>query len=292
MKMRLFSLVWGEPYVTWFERALIRSLMWPSNHDAIMRYGVEHNIYTRDGDRERLRAIAERVGIPLQFHPFDMKNSSGETLQPALIDHVRNCFLTGNAAFIAPPDTIFGDGTIDAICKVGEPRGVCVAVPHVRANAGALDKLPEQPLTNAGLVDFAWENLHKTWADANASLQNTNSMTGGVSWRELRKGLYAVSHRLPTCYLANVDKTDVDWFASQFDTGTWDHTWPAKLVKEQRQRTIASSDAAFMVELTREQENIQPCFPADPLEPDKFFRDLEQNYVGRNVVSIFRGASA
>lgn len=292
MKMRMISLAWGDPYCAWFETALTRSLHWPKNHEAILRHASEWNIYTRDQDRDRLRAIAEPLGVPLQFHPFVVNNSSGETLQPCLLDHLRNCEQTGVAAFIAPPDTIFGDGTVAAMCAVGERPGVCVAVPHVRVNAGALGKLPDRPVSNSELVDFAWENLHKTWADANANLPHTNSYLGGVSWLELRKGLYAVTHRLPTCYLANVNASDVEWFTRQFETGTWDHTFPAKLVKEQRQRTIASSDAAFMVELTQEHQNIPATQPSDPNEPDKFWRDLEHNYTGRNVVTIFRGASA
>lgn len=292
MKMRLFTLCWGEPYCTWFEQALVKSLLWPLNFCALTEYAIEWNIYTRDQDRERLRAIAERLGIPLQFHPFNISHSSGETLQPCLLDHVRNCQMTGHAAFIAPPDTIFGDGTIGAICDVGRLPKICVAVPHVRINAGALGGVTDQAMSNAELVSFAWKNLHPTWRDANAALANTNSRLGGVSWREIRPDLYTVTHRLPTCYLANVDMTDVEWFTRQYETGTWDHTFPAKWVKEQRQRTIASSDGAFMVELTREHENIPACEPTNPDEPDAFWRDVEHNYVARNVVSIFRGETA
>lgn len=292
MKMRLFSLVWGEPYCTWFENALIRSLMWPTNHEAILAHATEFNIYTRDEDRERLRPIAERLGVHVQFHPFTRNNSSGETLQPCLLDHLRNCQLENVAAFIAPPDTIFGEGTVATICEVGRLPGICVAVPHVRANAQTL-VLPARPVSNSELVDIAWENLHKTWIDANADLAETNSFHGGVSWRQLRKGLYAVTHRLPTCYLANVTQSDVQWFSAQWETGTWDHTWPVKLVKEQRQRVIGSSDAAFMIELTQPHENNPPTEPhRNPDEPDMFWRDLEHSYVNRNQVSIFRGASA
>ena len=194
--------------------------------------------------------------------------------------------------FVAPPDTIFGNGTIAAICDVGRLPGICVAVPHVRVNAGALPALAGREWSNSELVDFAWQNLHRTWSDADARLGNTNSYLGGVSWHQLRKGLYAVTHRLPTCYLANIDASDVEWFGRQWETGTYDHTWPATLVKKQRQRVIASSDAAFIAELTRENENIPICQPTDPNEPDKFWRDLEHNFVARSQVTIFRGASA
>ena len=292
MRMRLFTLCWGEPYLTWFDQALTASLLWRGNIEAIRARTSEWNIYTKEHDQARLASIAERVGVPIQFHPFGMNNSSGETLQPCLFDHMRNCLQTGDAMFVAPPDTIFGAGTVGNICEVGSVPGTCVAVPHVRINAGCLPSLVGREWANDQLVDFCWQNLHKTWVDANAALPATNSLMGGVSWRELSKGLYAVTHRLPTTYLANIDASDVDWFARQHETGTWDHTWPAKTVKEQRHRVIASSDGAFMAELTREHENIPPVQPNDPTDPDKFWRDLEHNYVNRNVVSIFRGASA
>lgn len=292
MKMRLFTMAYGEPYCTWFEQALVASLCWRDNLSAIRAYAAEWNVYTRDADRERLRAIGDRLGVPMQFHPFEMRNSSGETMQPALFDHMRNCLQDGSAMFVAPPDTVFGNGSVAAICEVGRLPGLCVAVPHVRINAGCLTRLGGVEWSNPQLVDLAFENLHATWRDADSALQNTNSYLGGVSWRRLRPGLYAVTHRLPTCYLANLTPSDVEWMGRQWETGTWDHTLPSKLVKEQRQRVIASSDAAFICELTRESENIPQLAPSDPNEPDRFWRDLEHNYTNRNVVTVFRGASA
>lgn len=288
MRMRVFSLVWGS-YIDWFEHALVKSLRWPRNLEALKAYADEWNIYTRPADIDRLRAIAEPLGIPLQFHPFDTKNSAGETLQPCLLDHMRNCLQTGHAMFIAPPDTIFGEGSVETICKLGSNHGVCIAVPHVRVNAGALGEIGDGPVSNAKLVAFAWRNLHRTWADADAQLPNTNSYLGGVSWRRVSDDLYAVTHRLPTCYLANIDATDTEWFGRQYETGVFDHTWPEKLVKAQRHRTVGSSDAAFIVELTQENQNIPPLRASDPLCPDLYWRDLEHNFVNRNVVAIFRG---
>lgn len=292
MKMRLFTLCWSEPYLTWFENALTRSLLWPKNHDAILRFATEWNIYTMEQDRDRLRSIGERVGIPIQFHPFSKQNSSGETLQPCLLDHMRNCQQQGVAAFIAPPDTVFGDGSIGAICEVGSIPNLCIAVPHVRVNAGALGGITEKPMGNSVLVDFAFKNLHKTWVDANATLPHVNSYLGGVSWREIRQGLYAVTHHLPTCYLANVNASDVEWFSRQYETGAWDHSFPVVLVKGGRHRVIASSDAAFIIELTQPFENNPPVYPINPDEPDKFHRDLDHNYVNKNTLTIFRGESA
>ena len=288
MRMRIFTLVWGS-YIDWFEQALVKSLRWPRNLAALREYASEWNLYCRQNEIDRLRAIAEPLGVPLQFHPFDVKNSPGETLQPCLLDHMRNCLQSNTAMFIAPPDTIFGEGSVEAIAKLGSNHGVCIAVPHVRVNAGALGEIGNEPVSNAQLVGFAFKNLHPTWRDANADLGNTNSYLGGVSWRSIAPDLFSVTHRLPTCYLANIDATDLEWFSRQYETGVWDHSAPERWVKAQRHRTVGSSDAAFIVELTKENENIPPLRASDPLCPDLFWRDLEHNFVNRNVVAIFRG---
>ncbi len=39
-------------------------------------------------------------------------------------------------------------------------------------------------------------------------------------------------------------------------------------------------------------ENHPACTPINPNEPDAFWRDLEHNYVNRNVLAIFRGNNA
>lgn len=293
MKLRIFTLVWGNQYLDWFERACVASLCWPKNLAALRAHTAEWNVYTTDGDIPRVRSILERTSIPIQTHPFGHRNSSGETLQPTILDHLKNCVQTGCGFFMAPPDTIFGDGSVETIATVGMQPRTCVAVAHVRVNAaGFLGEFNGAPMENPTLVSLAWKHLHKTWADADTSKPLTNSFLGGVCWRSIGSNLFAVTHRLPTCYLGNIDNSDVEWFAKQYETGTFDHTWPVKLVKEQRHRLIGSSDAAFIVELTREHENHPPLQQRDENEPDKFWRDLEHNYVNRNSVVIFRGNSA
>lgn len=290
MKFRIFTLAWGNQYLDWFERACVTSLSWPKNIAALRANASEWNVYSVVSDSERIKKILEPTGIPVQVHPFVPRNSSGETLQPVILDHLKNCAQTGNAFFMAPPDTIFSEGSVEHIAAIGSAPRTCIAVPHVRVNAGSfMSEFHGQPLDSPTLVSMAFRNLHKTWTDADIEQPITNSFLGGVTWRKLENNLYAVSHRLPTCYLGNVEQSDVDWFAKQFETGTFDHTWPVKLVKEQRQRVIGSSDAAFIVELTKEHENHPVCQQRDMEDPDKFWRDEEHNYVNRNQISIFRG---
>ncbi len=168
---------------------------------------------------------------------------------------------------------------------------MCVAVSHVRVKPTIL-KEPDFAKSNAHLVAASWRNLHRTWTEAEIGRELTNSYIGGVSWRRIRDGLYAVSHRLPTIYLAQVDRSDVEWFENYKVVGAWDHAWPSKVAMEQRQRTIGSSDAAFIAEVTPEFSNIPHCQPRDPDQPDKYWSDKAHNFVNRNVAAIFRAEGA
>lgn len=286
-KIRLFTLVWGERYIDWFERACVASLCWPKNADTLQQHAVAWDILTRHEDADRLRNIAARLGIPVEIRYLrDTGPNIGAVLQQALIDEMRLCLEQGQAMLLCPPDKIFGDGAIAGLVSQGD---TCVAVPHVRVLPSILPGI-SHPVSNAELVGLAWKHLHRSWSEANLAREMANCNVGGVAWREITPGLYAVQHRLPTCFLANFQDDDLTWFCSQVFEGGWDHLWPAKLVAEQRQRVLASSDAAFMAEITPEFENIPACAPVDPLNPDKYWGQHAHHWANRNIVAIFRAA--
>jgi hypothetical protein len=144
-------------------------------------------------------------------------------------------------------------------------------------------------MINSQLVSMAWKHLHPTWRDANIILPHTNSFVGGVSWKMIGDKLYAVTHLLPTPFLIQPHPSDGEWFRLYGGPGSFDHVWPAKLVDEGRQRLVASSDAAFAVELTMKHENIPPLYPLDPTNPSQYSGANKHNHINRNSVCVFRG---
>lgn len=288
-KARMLTLVWGQPYIDWFERACVQSLEKPQNLSALQEGVSVWDISTRPEDKSVVKDIATRLNIPIEFHldPMGTPDQHGEILQRELISAMKRCQPSDEALLLIPPDSIFGDGTIRTLCVLGQPRHVCIAVPHVRVKPSILN-IPWRANSNANLVAATWQNLHRTWIECDTSRKMTNTYAGGCCWTKISDGLYGVSHRLPTTYYARFNDTDLIWWDAQVKINVWDHAWPSKTVAETRHRLVSSSDAAFIAEVTPDFSNIPPCTPCDPEEPDKYWGRAAHHMFNRNSISIFR----
>ncbi len=289
--LRLMSMVWGDTHLDWFARACVASLAQPGNRASLRRHVAVWDIVTDKRDVPAARMAARALDLPIEMHVVDTGAEGGVILQRELINAMRRCLASDMGLLLAPPDSMFGEGSIGTICALAKPRDLCIAVPHVRVTPGILHE-PAPARSNAYLVGAAWRHLHRTWSDANAELPLTNTYAGGVSWREVGAGLYAVTHRLPTVYLAQFRPTDLQWWeawtAKSGLVGAWDHFWPSLLVTEGRQRVVGSSDAAFIAEVTPKYSNIPPLRSTDPDNPDDVWGQSAHFIFNRNHVSIFR----
>jgi hypothetical protein len=294
--VRIFSIVFNEPYLTWFEQGCVRSLLWPRNAEAL-KAAARWDIWTTPADAERVRAIASRAGLPLNLNAnitggsWSDKEPMKANLLRALLTEMEQCAAEDAAFLWLAPDSIFGDGTIGSIMALGAVPGVSVSLAPMRVNAeGFVDAMGSEPLSNAALVRLSFERAHQAFKDAEATLAYSNSYKSGVSWRRIGAGLYAVTHRKHSSYLTQPTKSDVRWFRDRPKFGNYDHAFPSKLIEEQRQRVIGSSDAAFVAELTTEGSHMAPVQPADPAEPDRYWQDLPNYRANRSVVAIWRAA--
>ncbi len=299
--LRIYTAVWGEKYIDLFEKTIIRSFRWPLNNAALLAEDVVWSIHTNKKDQAKIIQLCKRTGI----ENYEVTHFAGDMDGPhpdigaILLTHFRSeigrCLDQNARLLIAPPDSLFGDGTIRSLLLAGNQPGVCVAVPHPRV----LPSIFEYPsrlceslkdtLTNAELVTETWNNLHRTWSEAEVGFDKINSYVGGVCWRTISKGLYSVQHRLPTNYLIHFQPDDLQFFEKQICFGSIDHLWPSKLIQEQRERVIGSSDVAFICEITDPNQNIPPAYPYIKSEPDKFWRSAPHNAFFRQVNVIFRG---
>lgn len=287
MKLRLFSIVYRDQFREWFEKRCVASLNWPLNLAELRRHEVQWDIYSTEEERDRVEHIVRPLGFKVEFHSTHIGVAQLEILKNALVTHIRQCIETDSAMFLAPPDTVFGDGSVRAIVKAAEQgRELSISVPHVRVNAETFPVLAE-PTSNAKLVTLAWQHLHTSWAGSDGDAPENNSRTSGVSWRKLYPGLIAVTMRIPTIYLARFRQADLEFFTDG-QYGCWDHRWPAKLMEHQRHRIIASSDAAFMVEMTPAASNIPPLEKRNDSEVDAYWGDMPHQRANRNAVCVFR----
>lgn len=289
MGLQIFTAVWGEAHVEIFRRSCLKSLAFKKNKKDLLEAKPEWNIFTDPKFFEYLKSIIDQV-IP-EFPVINLVSTEElrdytDPIQSAVIRIIKKCIVREEKLLMAPPDTIFGDGTIRGLLAAGREKFTCVVVPHPRVLPAIMDDLPA--CTNPQLVTKAWKYLHRAWSEAETGHKRQNSYIGGVKWSEIEPKLYEVTHRLPTIYLAEFTEEDLMYFKAQGSFGGWDHTWPGDvLIHRGRQRYVGSSDACFIVEITEADKNVPPIFRGG--HPDDFWKNHAHNSANKQIVSIFRG---
>lgn len=256
-------------------------MSWPRNHAAIK--DATWSIYTENP--EEVEKIVSRLGIKVEFKPLPNTGGSGEMLTTSLVQDLDQCEKNDEALITIQPDTIFGEGTLETLVKSGR-KGIAVSVAHPRVLSDTFPEL-KGPTSNAKLVGLAFDHLHPLWVDSNMDAEVNNVFISGVGWKKLSQDLYSVAVRIPTPYYINPLQSDVEYLKN-LGAGGWDHHWPRHLIREQRQRLIGSSDAAFMVELTEPTRPSNQKTPRNALEPDHYRVNDEHHKVNRNSLVIWR----
>ncbi len=294
--MYIFTLVFGDTYIDWMHRALVRSLSWPKNKAALK--DARWIIFTPPENQQRIYEIATQV---LPFHQIERQDLMWYS--PTSIYHLgcmmkvmQKCLLDKIPMLTAPPDTIFSEGSIDTLMAYGTQRDTCVAVPHPRVSSDIMSDLTSTPPTNAELVSLALKkHTHKAWTSSNKKLDVSACFRGGIAWEQIDENLTAVQHRIPTVYYSNFNDNDRKFFSGKHDGqsiqyGEWDWKWPAThVIPQQRMRLIGSSDAAFICEMTQPWSNVPTPNLTNRHQPDAFFQDDYHCKINRQYVSVWRG---
>lgn len=269
--MKIFTAVWGEPYLTWFEQGLVPTLFSPKNTKSLEK--AKWIIATQPNDVPRISKLNIGNEVLLTTSVIE-----------ALLHTMESCIKDKEPMLMAPPDTLFSDGSINTLKEYGNRPGLCAAMAHVRV----LPSILAEDFIKNNLVSLSWKHLHDSWVHAKIGPSQSNSKSGGVAWKWLDDNLIGVQHRLPTVFYANFNESDLVYFKTRNHFNIWDTTWPALLMEQQRLRYIGSSDAAFCAELTDRNMNVPIIEEVDPAEPDKYHGEYLHNKMLRQFVSIFR----
>lgn len=290
MNLQILSCFWGEKHFDLWQKAAFKSLCFAANRKALR--GSTWNIFT---DKEFHVAIGELFDLWLPDTKVELYDSTDlrdyiDVNQSAFIKTIQICLDEKERLLLAPPDSIFGDGSIRALKVLGREEYSVVVVPHVRVLPEFLDWTGPNGLSwnNPQLVKRAFEYLHPAWENAEVGHPMQSSYVGGVEWVKLEPNLYSVTHRLPSPYLLDLKQSDLDYFKMQGSFGNFDHTFPGEvLIPQGRQRYAASSDACFIVEVTDRDKNVPPIIPNQP--KTGFWKNHYHNQINAQVSAIFRG---
>lgn len=301
----IFTMLFGTHYIDLFRKACFRSLNWPKNREAL--HGMSWHIYTKPEHFEELTAMFKDSPFTLKL--FEIESSmriagcgfvktsqcdAGVILLNGLRAQIGICLKTQSKMLLAPPDTIFGDGTVPNLFKLGVQRYTCVGVAHPRVLPRVMEEIEYAAATSGGfsnrkLVALALEHSHDSWKLAEIGHKNNNSYVGGIAWTKLSDNLISVTHRLPTPYLLDFHPTDWDYWWGTVSFGALDHSWPGdRLIRQERFRYAGSSDACFIVEITDHDKNVPPLVEAK-FSGDEYWGDRVHHSVNRLFNVIWRG---
>lgn len=295
-----------------FRRACFKSLNWPLNQKALS--GSTWNIFTKKEHFDeltellkespfnlRLNDIGEHLGIIGVTVPVPAKVcDQGVLLLEGLKRGIRFSLENGLKMLFAPPDTIFGDGTIPNLIAAGNSHFSCVCVSHPRVLPSILDEIDEigatrGSISNSKLVTLSMKHPHDSWTMSESGAKDNRSLMSGVTWKKIDHALYQVQHRLPTHYYCGFNKEDWDFWWGVSSFGAYDHRWPGEqLIRQERQRYIGSSDACFIAEVTDYDKNIPPLvdkskMPANLPDDTFMLNDRLHSEINRQTVVYFRG---
>ncbi len=278
--------------------ALGRSLHWPMNLRTVE--DCKWHLVSTPADAQALKEIAQeilpRAKIDILVDPRLGENiNHGRQMAEAVMKVMEICIEDKAPMLMAPPDFVYGDGTIQNMLAIGDQPGTCVGVAHIRVVPSFLNAISAKesmyPQTNAQLMHEAFAHAHSTWRDVQCGADPTMSYHCGVTWKWIGCGLAAVQHHMPSPFLVNFIPKDLELWKNGGEPGFgfWDHDWPEFLLKDQRMRWIGSSDAAFMAEITDPLANLGKLLPRNAKDPDAFFKDAYHCKIQRQFVTIFRG---
>lgn len=302
----IFTMMYGDSYIELFKRACFKSLNYPRNKAALK--DKTWVIYTKKEHFDQLIDLFKDTSFRLELAPIEesmrvagcgfVKTSQcdgGVILLNGLRNQIAHCIQHKSKILLAPPDTIFGDGTVSNILALGQDDGVCVGVAHARVHPTVLDQIEyvgavSGAPSNASLVSLLKEHAHASWEFAEIGHKNNNSYIGGIAWRRLGDNLYSVQHRLPTPYLLGFNNTDWDYWWGTVSFGALDHSWPGdRLYRQERFRLVGSSDACMILEITDKDKNVPPIVNNEQSTGDAYWGDRVHHSVNRLFNVIWRG---
>lgn len=307
MTLRICVVCYGAEHAALYEQVAVRSLLQTRNRAAIPP-GTVVALYSDAATMARVAKASEALG-QVEQHIVAVPNDPNAhyLIQThAFVDEIGLSVRTDATMLMLGPDNFWGDGSLGNLLAIAAETQACFAVPHVRVDQdrfrnelgwttfvqiGLPHERTEQfvPIPNDALVQAAMRTLHPSWRDADLSKPEANSYLTGIGWRDLGGGLYAIHHLQPTVFLARPTARDYGFFAERRNVlGIWDHFWPEILAQEGRLRTIASSDAVCIVELTKPSTHNTELRRLDPKKPDDFHRTAAHISMNRNVVAIWR----
>ncbi len=293
-KIYIYTIAWGEFIDTYFHYT-IPSIFQAGNIPLLKSQGFEiiPILYTLEStdsikSKFKIEILKNNLENLLIERIVTNKTTPRKINITALLNVFRRCIDEKAMFVMAPPDTLFSNGSLYNSVMSVYYKKMCFASAHPRVNYTLLQDENICNMTTKGtqvesatLVNLAITHLHDKYIYANDMLDE-NTTYAGVSIRKINNKIYNVIHNLPTTYVVYPQEEDYKFFKRSGDFNQWDREWLELLVKRNRVKISGSSDQFFCVELTSPDEKAitKPGLLGNDIAGESF-----QNRVS-NMVSV------
>jgi hypothetical protein len=121
--MIIYTAVYGVKYIEYFEKGLLMSFRWPLNLQELSHNERTWIINCHAHEQDYLFGLVKNV-CKIIF--INMDSNLG------LLYSIEYAHGHNKIFLMAPPDTIFSDGSLTSFIKIAAQHNVCVASAHVR----------------------------------------------------------------------------------------------------------------------------------------------------------------
>ncbi len=296
-KIYIYTLAWGN-YIDWYFNFTLPALMHDSNTKALENsgYEVKFILYTIGNGKDKDvidKYIDENDyfrNIKVVELDIGQRTETKNIAVLAVLDVFKRCIKERALLFLAPPDCIFGNGSLynSVIASYDKKKCFASALPRVSLDIlNEIGSYPKQGITNSELVSLCMKFPHDNFKYANEEL-DINTTHKGVSYRKISTGLYTVTHNLPSAFLVFPIKEDYDYFNKVQDFNMWDRGWLDLLIRTKRIKISGSSDLFFLVELTPAPFERESELKKDLKHNDEVPRPEFHHYASNMFISVWR----
>ena len=295
MRLNLMTMVYGKDYVQLFKDYCLKSLFYPDNipRAILDGYRVKWDIYTTQDSEQLIKdAVQEHHLFEVEYDikiidKIIITSSGNDTNYQCLYLSLQKAIEENALFYLATPDVMIGNGSLSNLLAYKTDKPLCLAAAHVRVAQESF-KIEDRVYSNAELVTLSMLNLSQSWRDTFVEADANCSYCANVTTRKITDNLWAVTHRIPTIYLARAIPSDIEFFEKKKIYGEWDWGWGEVLTQQNRYRVIGSSDMFFGAEITPKDRNNAHVMKGCQWNDDGSNR-RQHSFINRNFITTLRG---
>ncbi|MAV82995.1 MAG: hypothetical protein CMI90_06000 [Pelagibacteraceae bacterium] len=283
-KILIGTIVWGNLYNDYLINFLIPSLFSKNNIIRLILddFDVEYIFVLEKNENLKLQITniillklkkfnIDLSKIKLSFEEKSVMNKN--KMSQYLLNIFKKSYKEKSILFYTNADHIFSDGTLYNFTNMIDTNNCVIATATFGVNKQKfIDHYKNNSFSNNNkeLIKITRKYFHQSIIKSFKDHPVNMSWGSGVVIEKLFDNNLLITFSLPSPFMFRVTKSDIDFF-NKYDFNVFDHSWPSKLMMQQRLRVVPSSEVAFVVEIRDDEKDT----PTDtPLELSNTFIPL------------------